>query len=263
MAISFGAFMFSGTFLAGMAGTVVAGAIIGAGIGALSTLVLGGDLGKNMLYGAVGGAVLGGVQGLMPSSQFLAAGSTPYTTGGNVVFQGAGESGTFIAKSGVESAIGGAGMSTSDGVAEGGIGLIGSVLGGLGESGQAKDQMKFQKEQAAINLKAEQEALDKKLAAQAELQPEDHFGEQLAWEKEKHGTDTETNRSQFASEMAERRRQFDQPIAQAETERKRAGSVLANARFARKGAGRPNVKSIRQGVTEDAAKYVPDAEQIA
>ena len=50
-----------GAATAGVIGTVAAGAIVGAGIGTVTSVITGGDIGKGALFGAVGGAVTGGV----------------------------------------------------------------------------------------------------------------------------------------------------------------------------------------------------------
>jgi len=127
MPAALGAFLLpslGGTIWAG----VVGGAIIGAGIGALTSAVTGGDIFKGALFGAVGGAVLG-------AASF---GIDKVFTGMNIS-GGAGQSVLAGAQQGTSAGLPSFGMQTGAQVAKEGTksGFLSKVGGWLGKEGGA------------------------------------------------------------------------------------------------------------------------------
>ena len=100
--------LFSG--MAGAIGTIATGvivsAVVGAAIGGISAAVMGGDIGKGMLFGAIGGVVTGGIAGEGIAGMFTGAETIGTTAAGEIAKAPVGSSmiepGTgFIAESGI------------------------------------------------------------------------------------------------------------------------------------------------------------------
>lgn len=106
-------------YLTGTAAAVLGGAIIGAAIGGLTAAVMGGNIGKGVLFGAIGGAVMGGISGTMATS---ATSTTTAATGA-----GAGTVNTAQAVSGASQAVYGVGGQTGS-ITIGQGSTIGSTL---------------------------------------------------------------------------------------------------------------------------------------
>lgn len=72
-----------GGFFSGVTAAVIGSAIVGAAIGGLTAAIMGGDIGQGLLFGAIGGAVLGGISGV-GSTIAESAGSAGLTGSANL-----------------------------------------------------------------------------------------------------------------------------------------------------------------------------------
>jgi len=70
----------------GVTAVVIGGAVIGAAIGGLTAAVTDGDIGKGMLFGAIGGAVTGGVASLAGGGGGAISGTASSIGGGTTTF---------------------------------------------------------------------------------------------------------------------------------------------------------------------------------
>lgn len=136
-------------------GTMIQGAIIGAAIGGLTAAVTGGSIGKGMLFGGIGGAVVGGISGTLSNLSALSAANTAAGS----TFE------NFAGMAGTQSTMGAGGMSATSGASlgSGSISMSldstgGQILGKVVESGigayvsneNQKDLLKANKEESAL-----------------------------------------------------------------------------------------------------------------
>lgn len=168
-----------------MVAMVVGGAIVGAAVGALYTAVKGGNLGKNVLYGAIGGAVVGAGGAALGYGEAASATATSTTSTGlgtagsgvtaesTTITTGAGN---LAAPAATTTAGSTAGSTASELFASSqewmGIGAVANMLGGFlsgSDKMSASQQLDAQKEQLDAQLAANKENLDKQLAAQRDI----------------------------------------------------------------------------------------------
>ena len=251
----------------GIGASLIGGALVGAAIGGLTSLVTGGSLGKGLLFGALGGAVMGGLSGLaIPTTGLVPVGEAATSVGafgaegltwgapGAAASGGGAFSGGSAGMGAAYGAGTGGGLTAGEGMmygmaasslVEGGLGMAGSMLEGAGQQSMYEDQQKFQEEQAAA-----ERALREKLAemeagiAEGGLSLE---GEKLS----------ETIR-EFDKELAQRQKEHDEmlsyryaelerPYTEAREDRQRAGAALEGINFQKAGA-KPNSPSIYEQI---------------
>ena len=170
MATWLGGALGGGAIAAGVA-TVVSYAVVGATIGAISSKVMGGDIGKDALYGAIGGSVLGGFNVALGTETFqaISAGAKAMETSGfsagmqaaNAVTNGGGAVQTGVLSDGAVSQhdlgmIKGGIGSTAKNVGGGLLGGTGSTVGPMAAYGAVSGYMK---KEAADDATKSQEKL--------------------------------------------------------------------------------------------------------
>lgn len=240
--------------------TVASYAVVGAAIGGLSAAVMGGDIGKGILFGAIGGAVAGGV------SIAAAGGINAYNQGvQTAINSGKGTvsaasmaknpSGLTSTKTVVNSkdliqqGVQSESMLTKMGpaLAEGGIGLAGSMLASQDAEDMAKEQRSWDAEQAKIR---HQENLEKIAASNA--------GGGGGGAGENHSLEIAKMQDLFnREELAERRRQWEVTRDDAMEKINARKGALQGIRASREGTPAPkNTPGIdRQGNADIPALF--------
>ena len=248
-----------GTGIAGAIGGALMGATIGAAIGGLGALVMGGDIGKGMLFGAIGGAVTGGITGFMDAGAFASMGanegvsnaisSSGFTdsammsgktiTSSGIVKDTLSAGATEAMKKGASgslmSTIGKEGMGAA---IEGGIGLIGQTMQGMGAEEKWKAEMQAQQEEAEKQRQFEMKALKMKLAASAGgggggSAPDRDWAAELAEQRRQFDVEMNQRRTEFAQSMGIRKEELYAPMEYEKEKVARAGSTLANVKTSR------------------------------
>ena len=187
MATWLGGMLGGGAIAAGVA-TVVSYAVVGATIGAIGSAVMGGNIGKDALYGAIGGSVLGGFNVALGTETFQAI------SAGAKAMETSGFSAGMQAANNVQAGLGGStGLMTDPGgnlkgsveaVIKGGIGSTSKTVGGLlGGTGSTMGPMAvygavsgYMKKEAADDATKSQEKL---AAEQREWQAQQNEAERL------------------------------------------------------------------------------------
>lgn len=183
--------------------SIVGGLVVGAAAGALYTAFKGGNLFKNMAFGALGGAALGGV------GAFMTGGTGAFTATAQIGGLGAGQVATGMTN--VWGAMGGAATEGGGGGLLGGIGGAlgqGSNMGGVSMLGAAfLNGLDADKDRAA-NLELGNKKIDADIAA-AEM------GATTSRENALTAAETAANQLEFAKdrfgkEFAEDNRRYNQ-----------------------------------------------------
>ncbi len=190
----FSAVGLSGAFVTGLS-SVLSTAIVGAGIGALSSAVMGGDIGKGALYGAIGGAVTGGFSVMTDGAVYSAvkSGAEAMNTMGFTEGVKSGWNAAIDASSGVSSATNefsqdAAGGPVPEGVTDftvntakdgGASALGGGLIKGL-TSGDNTGEIAGAALTGGLQWYGQKEAIDAS---------DDRWKEELAWRKETYPQD--------------------------------------------------------------------------
>ena len=266
-----------GSIIGGALGGALSGALIGATIGGLTSLVMGGDIGKGMLFGAIGGAITGGITGFLETGTFLGAtsisegattlgggsilGSTPAGPGESIAHIGLPEGvAPKIMKEGVtQGTTGSITGSVSDKVlgsaVEGAFQVGGQMLQGAGAEEKWRAEMDAQIAEAERNRQHEMKMLKTKLA-QGGGKVGGGGGSDRDWAAE-----LAENRRQFDAELAQRAKEFaasmdirkQELYAPMEHEKERtafAGSTLAQVMVRRGQNTNPNTPSIMRQISQ-------------
>jgi hypothetical protein len=259
VATAVGASAATSAAIASVVAAMVNGAIVGAVVGGFSAAIMGGDIGQGVLYGAVGGAVSAGIGSYFSgaTSGAASAGSGAAGSSVNAGTQLALIEGSYGPSAGSSGAAGGgessffssggesSGLGTS--MIEGAFQIGGAVLKGKAAEDAAREAAKNDAIESQKDRDAAMARLKEQLESQKELQPTDHFGEELAFRRE-----------ELYANLKERKREFDIPLEEAETKRKRSGGVLANLAAIRRGTFSRQEPSIQEQIFQNSPGYMPD-----
>lgn len=213
--------------------TVINGALIGAAIGGLTAAVTGGDIGKGVLFGGIGGAVAGGLgawaswgetAALTSTSTALegSGGAAMGTGGGSFQIAGtnaAGSGGASVAGASLDTAVGATfkesiptlgGQIVSSGIEAGGSILEGSTTQDMNEqiaADNAQLQKDLQAANAALTEKTSAEANATSLAI-AELQAQStQRGQDISAQTAKDALDAQIAESEIQRELEVQKRE--------------------------------------------------------
>ena len=229
----------------GMA-SIVGGLVVGAAAGAIYTAFKGGNLFKNMAFGALGGAALGGV------GAFMAGGTGAFTATAQIGGLAAGEVATGMtsvwgAMSGSGAAggggiLGGIGGAMGQGSNLGGVSMLGAAfLNGLDADKDRDAELKQKELDRAANLELGNKKIDADIAA-AEM------GATTARENALTAAETAANQLEFAKdkfgkEFAEDTRRYNQERDDATKLRDDfRSSVVAGSQYA--SGAMPTIKPV-------------------
>lgn len=214
----------------GVTAAVIGGAVIGAAIGGLTAAITDGDIGKGMLFGAIGGAVTGGVASLAGGGGGAISGTTSSIGGGTTTFaEVAGASaggiweagGTTIASSvlaegGVAGATQGLAAAGATGVldsigAQVGIGALTQGVKGYLMAGASEDQAESQAQQTKeiMETKLEQQRLAGEQAMEQLKYQRENLSEADKLTADLRTSELEQRRVEFAENLSLQRDQFD------------------------------------------------------
>ena len=229
----------------GMA-SIVGGLVVGAAAGAIYTAFKGGNLFKNMAFGALGGAALGGV------GAFMAGGTGAFTATAQIGGLAAGEVATGMtsvwgAMSGSGAAgggglLGGIGGAMGQGSNLGGVSMLGAAfLNGLDADKDRDAELKQKELDRAANLELGNKKIDADIAA-AEM------GATTSRENALTAAETAANQLEFAKdkfgkEFAEDTRRYNQERDDATKLRDDfRSSVVAGSQYA--SGAMPTIKPV-------------------
>lgn len=204
---------------------MIGGAVIGAAIGGLGSLVFDYDFGEGLLYGALGGLTVGVATGAVQLSALTSLSTTSVNAGTQLaITEGLyGPGSTFIsggspAVSGLTGAVGkeavgmgmGEAMALSTGI-QGATSVLGGVLSGMGEQGMVEEQLAFSAEESEKDrqLKEKLEEMNYELGLAQLEQQRDAAGAQV----DLGYAQLEENRRQFDDELAVRMKEFEDTLA--------------------------------------------------
>ncbi len=238
-------------FATGTFASMIGGALVGAAIGGFSTLITRGDLGKGLLYGALGGDTMGGLTGMtvpvtgVAGSYDMVGVVAPFTKApvAGVAQTGGALAGGMTSGKGIAYGMAGASL------IEGGLGMAGDMM-----QGAAQQKMYEQQSEAAASEAAKDRALQLKLAEMRAASagaaiPPDHFAAEHA----------ELIR-QFDLQLAQRGKEHDEgmdlryaelrkPYEEAEKQRKMSGESLEGIQFEEAGP-KPTASGVYAQVVE-------------
>lgn len=229
----------------GMA-SIVGGLVVGAAAGAIYTAFKGGNLFKNMAFGALGGAALGGV------GAFMAGGTGAFTATAQIGGLAAGEVATGMtsvwgAMSGSGAAgggglLGGIGGAMGQGSNLGGVSMLGAAfLNGLDADKDRDADLKQKELDRAANLEFGNKKIDADIAA-AEM------GATTSRENALTAAETAANqlefaRDKFSKEFTEDKRRYDTDRQDAQDLRDQfRQSVVAGSQYA--SGAMPTIKPV-------------------
>ena len=237
---------FGATMISVGAAAIVGGLVVGAAAGAIYTAFKGGNLFKNMAFGALGGAALGGV------GAFMAGGTGAFTATAQIGGLAAGEVATGMtsvwgAMSGSGAAgggglLGGIGGAMGQGSNLGGVSMLGAAfLNGLDADKDRDAELKQKELDRAANLELGNKKIDADIAA-AEM------GATTSRENALTAAETAANQLEFAKdkfgkEFAEDTRRYNQERDDATKLRDDfRSSVVAGSQYA--SGAMPTIKPV-------------------
>lgn len=275
MAVSFGGWVMTtvfsttvGSFTAGLIG----GALIGAAVGGIGAAIMGGDIMKGVLFGAVGGAVMGGMQGYFAAGDFGTSGLTDTAIGGGgygeyiPTSQGAAYGGVpleatkKVVEEGSKGFLGKIGDETMGALVTGGIGLVGDTMQGMGAEEQWKAEAEMRISEAEKDRKLQMDMLNKKLEAGS-------AGGGSSGAERDYAAELAENARQFNEELAQRKIEFEKtmgirkdelyaPMEYEKERKRRAGAALSSVRMER-GEYSPSESIFKQVTESNTDTYKP------
>lgn len=212
--IAVGSFVTAG-FATGVAATVIGGAIVGAAIGGLTSALMGGDIGKGMLFGAIGGAVTGGVVSMAGAGSSVVSGvSSKVAKSGSygVLASQAGGTGMATAVGWTPAALGSGAVANTGAIAAASSASVLESVGAQVGIGALSSGVKSYLARGATEdaKESESEAWDKRLEAQ-KMQGEQAM-EQLRYTRESASAAERMAMDARLSELDQRKNEFTQTM---------------------------------------------------